>query len=436
VVQPDALPTTPDPATPRRGSIATVTTTDNAILAELILAADSRGHALEAGMFFRVLADGGKTFKGLVQVTEVISPTRCIARQVGLTDRSRGLATDDRVAEVADLAALTAPDAVESAARNQQLRLDQLDGADRRLFEAVRANYQQALADTEARHKVALDELERKHREQLAAAETASRLAMERREAEARAAELATRAGLANAVETAIAEDRKAQAAKLETLVTERDQLRTQVDSLLVQQQQHATRIDALVQEQAERQRAQTAQLRAEVETREVLQARLDEVEAKLAGRPASTVTVLTADPQHPETVLERLARVTRELNAEREARRKLSADIDRFTATAGELRAENERLAARAVALAHADEKARELQEVVAESKRKLLAAEQSRDALELARLEAERRLFDLSARVLRLTDPAPATVALQARLRDSLGAQDDAKPATGTTP
>lgn len=413
--------------TPRRGSIATITATDLVVLAELTVNEDVRGNPLEAGMFFRVLADAGKTFKGLVQITEIIGPTRCLARQVGLTDRSRALATGDQVAEVADLAALAPPAAVENAARNQQLRLDQLDDADRRLFAAVRANYQQALNDLDARHQVALAESERKQREQWAAAEQAGRLASERREAELKATELVTRAEALAEVEKAITDDRKGMATRVATLTGERDQLRDQVDSLLAQQYQHAARIDALVREMAEKDRTQATQLRAEVETREVLQARLDEIEARLAGKPVNNATVLSADPDHPETVLERLARVTGELNAERKGRRTLATDLERFTVAAAELRAENTRLAARVETLAGADEKAKELHLLMAESQRRLREAERARDTLELTRLEAERRLYDISARVLRLSDAAPATVALQTRLRDSLNAQDE---------
>lgn len=425
----------PAPATaPRRGSIATITSTEQQVLVELVVDDNVRGHALEAGMFFRVLAEGGAVFKGLAQVTEVVSPTRCIARQVGLTDRSRPLATGDQVAEVADLAALAAPEAVETAARNQQLRLDQLDAADRRLFEAVRANYQQALADAETRHRSDLADLERRYREQSAAADQAGRMAAERREAESRAADLAARAGLADAVGKALIEERKTGAERLTQLTQERDQLRVQVDALLAQQSSHAARIEALVREQADRGRIHAMQLRAETETREVLQARLDEIEARMAGRPASTPTVLSADPAHPETVLERLARVTRELSAERIARERLTADVTRFTATINELRSENTALTSRLEALTAADAQAAEALTQATAAKERLVAAERARNALELARLEAERRWYDLSARVLRLTDAAPATVALQARLRDSLMGQEPER--AGATP
>lgn len=414
-----------DQTAPRRGAIATITTTDQQVLVELAVDANARGHALEAGMFFRVLTDGGRIFKGLVQVTEVLSPTRCIARQAGLTDRTRALATGDQVLEVADLAALAAPEAVETAARNQQLRLDQLDAADRRLFEAVRANYQQALADTTTRHQADLADLERRHREQLDAAEQAARLTTERREAEARAAEIATRAAMTEAVGRSISEERQASAERLASLTRERDQLRAQVDGLVAQQSAHAARIEALVREMADRQRLHAAQERAEAETREVLQARLDEVEARLAGRPPGSPVVLTADPDHPETVLERLTRVTRERNDERAAREKLAADLLRFTATVTELRAENTALAQRLETLTGANARADEALAGASTARERLAAAERAQGVAELARLEAERRLYDLAARVLRLSDTTPATVALQARLRDNLAAQ-----------
>jgi hypothetical protein len=61
--------------------------------------------------------------------------------------------------------------------------------------------------------------------------------------------------------------------------------------------------------------------------------------------------------------------------------------------------------------------------------TKEKLTATEQQRAELELARLDAERQLYDLAARVLRLAGSSPETMALQARLRTVLSQDDDEK-------
>lgn len=412
--------TSVDQSALRRGAIATIAMTPKAdgteqTQIELELQGNARGHALEAGMFFRVVTDGGKTFKGLIQVTEVVSTTHCLARVVGLTDRSRVMATGDQVSEVADLAALAAPEAMEGATRAQQLRLDQIDVADRRLFDAVRANYQQSLADLEARQASALAEKEARYQAQKLATEQDAAHTIARSDAEHQAAIVAIRSATTAAIEQALSQERKVNAERLAALTGERDQLHAQVDSLVALQKQSATRIESLISDNAERQRAHALQLRAEAETREVLQARLQEVEARQAGRPAPATTVLSAEPDRSETILGRLARVTSELEKERGDRLKLTAELEALSIKAAALRTES----------------AQEAQSQAAEAQKRMTAAEHARDALELSRLEVERRYYDLSARILRLTATSPEMVGLQARLRESLtGQNQEVKP------
>jgi hypothetical protein len=63
-----------------------------------------------------------------------------------------------------------------------------------------------------------------------------------------------------------------------------------------------------------------------------------------------------------------------------------------------------------------------------LAAARRELAATKERHAAAELARLEAERALFDLSARVLRLPRSGAELAALHERLRATLGTIDAA--------
>jgi hypothetical protein len=424
-----AAPAANAEARPRRGRIATIAEIsaapegDKRTQIEVVMDEAAKGNPLEPGMFLRV--QGESVFKGLLQLTEVLGPTRAIARQIGVTDRTRPLTTGDKVEEVADLAALAAPEAVETAAKNQQLRLDQMDAADRRLFEAVRVGYQRSLDEMTARQQAERQDAERVLNERLAAQENAHQAALARQAVLAQSDLAVVRASAAQQVEQALAAERAANATKLNDLTAERDRLRVQVDGLIQAKSQDAAAVEAALHRASERENTAAAQVRAEVETREVLQARLAEVEAKLSSKPVPATIVLTADPTHSETVLERLTRVSTELATVRAEYTRLRESLLTAEGDVGSLRRERDELTQRCRALVQADAQARAAQATVADIQRRLTEAEQSRAGLERARLDAERRLFDLAARVLRLDDPAPATVALQARLRASLEAE-----------
>ncbi|MFM2091882.1 MAG: hypothetical protein RLZZ127_2371, partial [Planctomycetota bacterium] len=172
------------------------------------------------------------------------------------------------------------------------------------------------------------------------------------------------------------------------------------------------------------------ARVRAEVETRQVLAARLQVLQAQLAGRSGTVAPVLATDPGRGEPVLISLERSEREraaLAAEAEALRRAldEAQAARLAATSDlAARAEEIAMLRRSVGRgATGAALADRLAEQAAETAR-------LREALaagELQRLEAERTVLDLATRVLRAgPDGLPA---LQTLVRERMAA-----PATET--
>jgi hypothetical protein len=199
------------------------------------------------------------------------------------------------------------------------------------------------------------------------------------------------------------------------------------VNELKRQQEALTARIAALVKDLAEKDLRHAQELGAETERRQALQQRLAELERPRGRTPTP------AEGGRNESPLERLARITDELVAERERGVRLEADLTTAQAALTAAREVNTALEQQLRNLAGTDQGTSKLTEELAATRQRLTEAEQQRTALELSRLEAERSLYDLAARVLRLAGSSPETVALQARLRDVLGPQagDEQSPA-----
>ena len=411
---------------PASGAVVTISASaNNQILAELPLGTKQ---GLEPGAFLRVYdAADQHVLKGMLQVTEILGPERAIARQVTLGDRQNPFAPGDRVREVLDLAGLADPSAIEQAARTAAVQADHLDNADQARFALLREQFQKELVAAKARYDHDLAAVRTQYEGQLAAADAAHALDVQRREQELRTDLAALKTTFTEQVAAGVASQRQGSNAKLAALDTEKENLSRQVQSLLTQVEEQNTRITALVARLADKDREYAAQLRAEVETRELLTAKLAELESRLAGKPTSSLAVLSADSHQGETVLERLTRLTNELTAEQEKSKRMEASL--LTAHHAVTRASETTaaLTTQVDALANSDHKAQELAKQLTATNEKLNAAERQRAELELARLDAERQLYDLAARVLRLAGSAPETVALQARLRDVLSQDKD---------
>ncbi len=412
---------------PASGAVVTISTANNQILAELPIGAKQ---GLEPGAFLRVYdATDSHLLKGMLQVTEVLGPERAIARQVTLGDRQNPFTPGDRVREVLDLAGLADPRAIEQAARTAASKADQLDSTEQARFALLREQFQKELVAAKARYDHDLASVRTQYEGQLSASDAAHALDVQRREQELRTDMAALKATFSEQVAAGVASQRQGSNARLTSLDTEKENLSRQVQSLLTQADEQNVRIAALVARLAEKDRDYAAQLRAEVETRELLTAKLSELESRLSGKPTSSLAVLSADLHHGETVLERLTRLSNELASEQDKAKRTEAALITTRGALTNVTEKNTALATQVEALASADNTAVELGKQLTATKEKLTATEQQRAELELARLDAERQLYDLAARVLRLAGSSPETMALQARLRTVLSQDTDEK-------
>ena len=412
--------------TPASGAVLTISTANNQILAELPIGAKQ---GLEPGAFLRVYdATDHHLLKGMLQVTEVLAAERSIARQVTLGDRQNPFTPGDHVSEVLDLAGLADPRAIEQAARTAASKADHLDRTEQARFALLREQFQKELVAAKARYDHDLASVRTQYEGQLTAADAVHALDIQRREQELRTDLAALKATFTEQVATGVASQRHGSNARLTSLDTEKENLSRQVQSLLTQTEEQNTRITALVARLAEKDRDHAAQLRAEVETRELLTVQLSELESRLSGKPTSSLAVLSADIHQGETVLERLTRLTNELASEQEKSKRTEAALVTAHGALTNATEKNTALTTQVESLVSVDHQALELSKQLTATKEKLTITEQQRAELELARLDAERQLYDLAARVLRLAGSSPETVALQARLRTVLS-QDDEK-------
>jgi len=426
----DAPPTaaTSEPArtrTPASATVVTISAAKDQILAELPIGARQ---GLEPGAFLRVYAaNDAHVLKGMLQVTEVLGPERAIARQITLADRQNPLAPGDSVREVLDLAGLSDPKAIEQAAHSAALVADQKDGNEQARYALLREQYQKELLAAKIRYDRDLAEVRKQYEAQLSAADAAHALDVQRREQELRADLAALKTTFTEQVATGVAAQRQVSDTRIATLEVEKDNLAKQVQSLLTQSEEQNARLSALVTKLADKDREHATNLRAEVETRELLAAKLTELEARLSGKPASSLAVLSAEPGRGETVLVRLTRLTNELTAEQEKAKGLEAALATTRGALTRASDTNTTLTKQVELLGGSDHKASDLAKQLATTSEKLAIAERQRAELELAQLEAERQLFDLAARVLRLAGTTPETMALQARLREVLSQEQN---------
>ncbi len=403
---PVAVQPAPAPAQPQ-AEITALSEHAGQLLVEVPIGAQ---HGLEVGDFLRAYGAEAdrRALKGTLQVTELIGTDRCVARLIALNDRTNPLRVGDRAKAVPDLS-VEDPIAAPEVAATPPL------AGDEARFAGVREHYQRELAGSERRHQAEIAELKTLVERAQADADERQARALAANELSHRTEVAALKADLQSQSQAQLAAENSARDIRLDEIAAERDALRAQVETLLREQDRLRGEVvvaRAIATDADDRRRKE---LRAEVETREVLQARLAELEAKIEGKPSRTTVILTNDPERHETVLERLARLQDELGA-------ASA---RQSATDSELASARERCAAVESSVAGLSGQVAEVerlrsdltgvQERVAQ-----LAGESA--AHELGRVEAERALFDLAARVLRLDPGVAETAALQGRVRAAM--------------
>lgn len=407
---------------PVEGSIAALIEREGVLTAECTLSG-----SLEVGSLLRVYGEvgGQPVFKGMLQVSEGIDQRRVIAQAIGVTDRSAAFTVGDRV-RLADLGAAYADfrkDLAETSAGAVAS-----DQADQAAYAKLRQQYQDELArsaEAFARQREADLAL---HQAEIAEIQAAHAGAIERLRAELVAEQVAVKAAMGADVAKAIEAERQRLADRLIALNQENAVLVANAERLGKELAlAHQAAIDQQVALTKVRERHQ-AEILAEVETREMLAQRLRAAETSVGA--AVAVPVLSLDPRRGETVLTTLDRTARELEQARGRIVVLEADLAEAQETAArqakDLADSRERIAA----LESAERQAGGATRRALDLETELEAARAKVKAHELARLEAERQLYDIAAHLLAAEDAATIDE-LQARLRTLV-----AKMTAGDTP
>jgi len=420
----------PTPHRTVQAAITTISERAGEILAELPLGS---GDGVEPGTLLRVYHDiaDGRTLKGMIQITEVLGEHRAIGRQIGLSDRGTPLAAGD-TARVADLAATLADYQGDLAAGSKERTAS--EQADDARFAKLRDNYQRELAMAQARLDQQRASVEAAQTQAVADLSARQQRELEAKDLERKADLAAMRATMADEAKAGIARDRDERSAKLQSTTAENRRLTTEVDRLAGELTGCQQALAAAGKDLAARDDRYRAAVRAEVETRQALQVRVADLERRLGGNiSTSPVAVLSNDPQHGETVLDRLTRLSTELTTLREENarlgRELAAKGEALSAGATTATALGERVAR----LDAAEQRAAELATQLGVTQAAAAAAKAEVSASELTRLDAERSFYDLAGRVLKLDSTQAEVSSLQDRLRQLLaanGASDGAKP------
>ncbi len=401
---------------PAEGPIQAVTEFEGTLLVEIGLGS---GAGIEVGSLLRVystIADR-PTFKGMVQVTEVIGPQRALARAIGLTDTQSPPAIGDRV-RIADLGSAYT-DFRRDLARERETTAKTEQKSDDG-YTKLRENYQNELALSAGRFAEQRDAdraQDAREREALAAAHEAE---IGRLQAEQAGALAALRIAMTQEAQKNIDTDRAERAQRLTAMQNDITMLRTNADrlgaELLIARQAAGD-----LQREMEKQRDhQQREVRAEVETREVLQAQLTAITT--ANNPNGvTKTVLSYDPGHSETVLARLERITQEQAQTQAKLTSAEAALEAARTQLTTLKADLATAQQRISDLEAAAIKAGTASEALFTTERELTAAREQVAQHELARLEAERMVFDIAARLL-AADSDAAVDTLRERLRQHI--------------
>ncbi|MFW5829943.1 MAG: hypothetical protein ACOCXA_06745 [Planctomycetota bacterium] len=425
---PDTPTVKADPERPKavrtstQSTISSLMESEGQVLAEI--PAGSR-QGVDGSTFFRVYdPEQPQVIKAMLKVREVLGPEQSVAVLIGgLFDLNNPLAAGDTVRMVDDLGLYGSGKQVEQAVQNEVDRLQTETDAERKAFDSLRQQFQERLRQLMAEH-------DRKLVEQQAAHEQAVQDLKEAHARRLEAKELERRSDLA-ALRTTLMQDARGQVSlkgremqdSIRELSKERDALQSQVDQLLREQKGLREHISGMVQEQAEKRKVFEEELRAETETRAILEARLAKIENNLQAEETPPEAILSNSSQRNETILERLERISTERDQARTREALLSGQVDA-------LQQENEQLSHRLEVTRNQvqdlteqrsdeDSLRRELQQ----TQTRLTATREHLDAASLARLEAERQLYQLVLQVLQVEEGQPRQLEyLKANLRDGI--------------
>ena len=416
---PAAKAVTPAARPTAQAAIATVSERAGEILAEVPLGS---GDGVEPGTLLRVYRDiaDGRTLKGMIQITEVLGEHRAIGRQIGLSDRGAPLAAGD-VARVADLAATLTDYQGDLAAGTKERTAS--EHADDARFAKLRENYQRELALAQARLDQQLAGAQSAHDQSLIDLTARQQRELEAKDLERKGDLAALRATMSAEANAAVLNDREERGAKLQATTAENRRLSTEVDRLAGELSRCQLALTTAQKDLATRDESYRAAVRAEVETRQALQVRVADLERRLCGATGtSPVAVLSNDPKQGETVLERLTRLSNELAGVRDENARLGRELAAKGDALATGAATAVTLSERSARLEAAELRAAELATQLAQAQAATAAVKAEVAASELTRLEAERSLYELAGRVLKLNGAAAEVAALQDRLRQLL--------------
>lgn len=403
-------------------------------LVELPVGSDQRVYQ---GDFFHLFSDPDDdtepVLKATVMVTELLGNERCLARQVGqLLDRQRPLATSDRAQFVHQLSSVGSLEDLHQDIATERMKAQRLEDDDLAAYDVLRETYQERLTALDQRHERRLSARAAEFEEELVELQTTLQRQAERREAAHQAELIALRAALADEARAAVTEQQQQHRKQLAQLRSENHQLLTQIEGLLTEQERSRERLVAIEAERSRMKQRHRQEMLAEVETRQVLEERISQLEASLAGRVHEQRTILSHDPERNETMLERVER----LRAERDAARTEATDLgDRLQAISTEgQRLHKELTDARRTLATLEQAEPQRLQQQVTDLQAEVDQWQQRNRALELAQLRTERAYYDLASRLLRLPDQDRSVADLQVRLRQALAQSQQQAPVTET--
>lgn len=407
-------------SSPAQAAIIALSEVEGVIYAEVPLGTRDRVHP---GDFLRATTpDAEARLKATLQVSQSISPERSMARLIALFDRNAPLAVGDRVREVEDLGKLADPQATEAEARAEREKTTRKGKEQDDQFAALRDHYQKELARMQLEHQATVQSLEEQRARKLEEQTAAHRRELDRKEQERQADLAALRTTMSEQSRSAMRiELARAEEAR-QAVLAERTKLEEQVRVLVTGQDSLKNRITALIKEMSELDGKHREELRAEIETRGVLQARIAQMENQVKGIAQPLAPVLTGDPNRSETILDRMRRTVEERDL---ARREAEAAQIRIAELEREATGLRSTISARDVELRDIRQRYQAgmtTDKRLSEAETTAAALKEHTAALELAKLKAERSYFDLARRVLALGEDPVAWSELRTRLRQAL--------------
>ena len=419
---------TPTNERPKHGEwqISSLTESEGQLLVELLIGSRQ---GVDTNTFFRVYdPERPGVIKCMLKTREVLGPEQSLAIMIGgLFDLNNPLSVGDPVRSVDDLGLYGSGQQVERTVTREIERIQTEAQAEQEQFDSLREQFQRRLRELMAEHDRDVVARQTKHEQAMQEMKSRHQRALEAKDLERRSDLAALRTTLMQDARSQVEQKGLNMQKRIRELSEERDTLQGQVDKLLREQQRLRDHITTLIQEQADKRQEFEDKLRAEIETRSILQARLAQIEKSLEPGDARPETILSASPDRNETILERLERITEERDQARAKVKLLSGRLDVLQTETNQLRKRLDIANTRLAVLESQDSDENSLRRQLAKSQVDLNQTKEFLDAANLTRLEAERQLYELVIRILRMSSSQPQQLDyLKASLRDLVASDE----------